>query len=111
MGTGKHLIINARSDNDAIFGSVELVREIIENIVKKLSFTKLSETIVVKGNVLEGVTGFVVIETSHVSVHTFADDKLVAMDVYSCKDFNHEAVLDILEGYGVRDIDMKIIER
>ena len=39
-----------------------------------------------------GVTGFVVIAESHISIHTFPDRGLLWVDVFSCKDFDAEAV-------------------
>jgi S-adenosylmethionine decarboxylase len=111
MEGGKHLIINAHSENKALFESVDLVRELIEDIVKGLSFTKLSDIEVVKGTVMQGITGFVIIETSHVSIHTFADNGFVALDIYSCKDFDHKIVFDILKDRDVNDIDFNIVLR
>ncbi len=39
-----------------------------------------------------GVTGFVVIAESHISIHTFPERGLLWADVFSCKDFDAEAV-------------------
>jgi len=40
-----------------------------------------------------GVSGFVLIAESHISVHTFPERSYVNIDVFSCKDFNHEQAL------------------
>lgn len=45
----------------------------------------------------EGVTGVVVLSTSHVAVHTWPHRKYAVIDVYSCRDFKTGAVYDTLE--------------
>lgn len=44
-----------------------------------------------------GWTGFVVIQESHISVHTFPKRGFVTIDVYSCKEFDTEKALDYLK--------------
>ena len=40
-----------------------------------------------------GISGFVLIAESHISVHTFPERAYVNIDVFSCKDFDHEQAL------------------
>jgi S-adenosylmethionine decarboxylase len=37
-----------------------------------------------------GITGFVLISESHISIHTFADRGFFTMDVYSCRNFEDQ---------------------
>ena len=37
-----------------------------------------------------GVSGFVMIAESHISIHTYPNRKVFYMDVFSCKDFDVE---------------------
>lgn len=58
-----------------------------------------------------GVTGTVVITTSHASVHIW-DYGLVQADLYSCKDFDTTKVAAFLaEIYNVVDYDYEVIDR
>ena len=41
-----------------------------------------------------GVSGFVIIAESHISVHTFPDRGYLNIDIFSCNDFNVSASLD-----------------
>lgn len=43
----------------------------------------------------QGVTGFVLLSTSHISVHTWPEHKYVAFDVFSCGD--NEDTLRVVE--------------
>lgn len=40
----------------------------------------------------EGVTGFVIIDFSHISVHTFVATREIFIDVFSCKKFDFAKV-------------------
>jgi S-adenosylmethionine/arginine decarboxylase-like enzyme len=82
----------------------EFVDELLEEIVVAADMNVLSGPHSVycctKGN--EGVTGIVLIETSHSSIHIWekcpntGKPLLVQFDLYSCKDFNDEKILDTL---------------
>lgn len=54
----------------------------------------------------EGVTGTVVITTSHMSIHIWPQlpTPYIRMDVYSCKDFDAEAILKFV------DTTMNVVE-
>ena len=41
-----------------------------------------------------GVSGFVIIAESHISVHTFPDKSYLNIDIFSCNDFDVSASLD-----------------
>lgn len=44
-----------------------------------------------------GWTGFDIIDKSHIAIHTFSDSSIVSVDVYSCKPFDTELVLNYLK--------------
>ncbi len=43
-----------------------------------------------------GITAFVQLDTSHFSVHTYADEGIGALDLFICSNRNLNAVLDII---------------
>jgi S-adenosylmethionine/arginine decarboxylase-like enzyme len=58
----------------------------------------------------DGVTGFIVIATSHISIHTWPlDDGRAYMDIFSCNDFDQDEVRKFLDGY-FKPFRCKIIE-
>ena len=62
----------------------------------------------------EGVTGVVGLTTSHASFHSWhmAEEPFVSFDLYSCRDFSVEAVLDFLKDkWKVYDCDYLLIDR
>lgn len=61
---------------------------------------------------IAGLSGFVFIMESHISVHTYAERGFVTIDVYSCKEFDSEgAVAHIRRYFGVEDTETNVLER
>ena len=59
-----------------------------------------------------GVSGFVLIAESHISVHTFPERAYVNIDVFSCKDFDHEqALAQIREVFSLDQVKLWVIGR
>ena len=60
-----------------------------------------------------GVTGVVMIETSHISIHIWDEDKpaLVQCDVYSCAEFSSNEVLSEFIPMDVVTIDQMLLDR
>lgn len=43
-----------------------------------------------------GLTGFVILVESHMSIHTFPEDGYASFDIFSCKDFNTDYAAKLL---------------
>ncbi len=48
-----------------------------------------------------GISGFVMLYESHISVHAWQEKGYLAIDLHSCKDFNRKAILEFLKNIGV----------
>jgi S-adenosylmethionine decarboxylase len=61
---------------------------------------------------IAGVTGFVLIMESHISIHTYSKKGFLTMDVYSCKAFEPSiAVERVRDAFGVEEMDVQMMER
>jgi S-adenosylmethionine/arginine decarboxylase-like enzyme len=60
-----------------------------------------------------GIAGMVMIETSHISLHIWdkQDPPLLQMDVYSCADYNENAVIAFLSEMEPSHIDYMLVDR
>ena len=60
-----------------------------------------------------GITGVVMIETSHIAIHVWDEisPALVQCDVYSCADFSSNEVLIEFSPMGVTNIDHMMLDR
>jgi len=61
---------------------------------------------------IAGLSGFVFIMESHISVHTYSERGFLTADVYSCKQFDHSAALKYLEeAFQFRSSDVSVKKR
>ena len=59
-----------------------------------------------------GLSGFVIIQESHISAHTFPARRFVSIDVYSCRDFNTRLVVAYFRRvFGIRKIETNLVIR
>ena len=59
-----------------------------------------------------GLSGFVFIMESHISIHTYSERGFITADIYSCKEFDHEtAVAYLKESFAFTEADVQVIER
>ena len=95
----KHMILNAlvRSPIVTEESCKNWLRKLVEIIDMKILIEPVAKFCDTEGN--EGVTGTVVIETSHASIHVWHKEEqpVIKMDVYSCKDFTVQSVVDYVK--------------
>ncbi len=59
-----------------------------------------------------GLSGFVLIAESHISVHTFPEKQFVNVDIFSCKQFDVELSLAIVKKqFRINEIQHRVIPR
>jgi len=91
-----HLIIDGFEANPSILESEEFIYRFLDEYPSQIDMTKVAPPYVFRyvGSKPEdwGVSGFVVIAESHISIHTFPDRRLVNIDIFSCKEFDAERV-------------------
>lgn len=78
--------------------------------------TKMALPHVVKwldhGATIDGISGFVMIAESHISIHTFPEKDYVFIDVFSCKGFDVEnAVKLLVNAFEAKKYTKKIVKR
>ena len=93
-----HLIIDGYSGDQKLLQDEVQLRNWLENYPATIGMTRISPPYVLKyvGPKLEdwGISGFVFIAESHISVHTFVERNYVNIDVFSCKDFDTEKAIE-----------------
>lgn len=73
--------------------SGELVDSILGELPGRIGMKIIAGPIVVPGNPCNpGWTGFVVIDKSHIAIHTFTEGNRISIDVYSCQPFDANEV-------------------
>jgi S-adenosylmethionine/arginine decarboxylase-like enzyme len=110
----KHLIIRAetkKTPEDPKWLHSWLV-QVVSDIGMDICQGPITAYVDVPGN--KGLTGVVIIETSHIAVHIWDEINpgLLQMDVYSCADFNPQDIFDkIEEAFEPVKLEYKFLDR
>lgn len=101
---GTHLMADCFGCRKEILSDPEKIKEYLDSLPEILGMKKLIKPYVVVyegGSTWDrgGITGFMLIAESHISVHTFPYDGFVTLDVYSCKPFDVEKAVEFIKGF------------
>ena len=100
---GRHLIIDAYGIAVHRLKNRRLIKDLLNNLPKKFKMRLLGKTVVRKVQSAEypdwGFSGFALLYESHISLHTWPEEGYVAMDIYSCKDFNDKKISSYLKKF------------
>lgn len=111
-----HLIIDGYGGDPQKMQDVELIYNILDAYPSQIGMTKISTPHVSKyvGSKPEdwGVSGFVLIAESHISIHTFPERFYINIDVFSCKEFDAErAIKGFKQSFGLTEVRSYILNR
>lgn len=96
---GMHLMLDMYDCAPLTLNDTKLVYTLLDELPEKIGMRKLIKPYVVfsEGNDKRdpgGWSGFVIIQESHIALHTFIKRRFVTIDVYSCKEFNTETATE-----------------
>jgi S-adenosylmethionine decarboxylase len=111
-----HLVIDGYGEDPALMRDEQLIYELLDSYPARIQMTKISSPHVFKyvGSKPEdwGISGFVFIAESHISLHTFVERSYINIDVFSCKDFNAEQVVkDFRDKFKLVRLSSRLINR
>jgi S-adenosylmethionine decarboxylase len=59
-----------------------------------------------------GISGFVLIAESHISIHTFPDKQYLSLDMFSCKPFDTQMAVDFVKRhFKIQKCEIKVLDR
>ncbi len=104
IGFGPHLMVDGYNGDYEILSSVEAITNFLDELPKEIEMTKIMPPYVFKydgGDKPEdwGISGFVIIAESHISIHTFPEKEYFSLDIFSCKDFDIDKAIEIIKNY------------
>ncbi len=114
---GLHLTLDGYNGSKEKLADIKFVKRILNNLPKLLQMRKISPVKAIwydGGSKPEdcGVSGYVLIAESHISIHTFSKKGFLTADVYSCKEFDSEATIDFLKSqFELAEIEVNLIRR
>jgi len=80
--------------NNARLNSLDKMHELLEGICTEHEFSILSKT----HHEFEphGITVLYMLSESHISIHTFPEKRYLAFDIYTCRDYEDDAVYEAI---------------
>ena len=109
----RHLIVRAYVNNPP--KSEEALAEWCKETISLVGMKVIGGPLVVRGEMKdnEGLTAVAVLDFSHLSVHTWdrVNPALIEFDLFSCKDFNVENVIEKINEFDTLDFSYMFIDR
>ena len=111
-----HVIIDGYGGDPDQLDDENVVSAILDRYPAEMGMTKIAPPTVVryKGSKPEdwGVSGYVMIAESHISIHTFPERRIIWADVFSCKEFDAAPILeDLKQRFRLREMQVNILQR
>ena len=107
---GTHITWDVYNCNVESLSFVPTVQKVLNAIVEELQLSKVNESF--KQFEPIGVTGFILLEESHVSIHTWPEHQFAAVDIFSCRPFDAKKIQELLmESFSSDKVVIKQIER
>ncbi len=111
-----HVAIDGYGGDSKTLANEEFVRALLDRYPEEIGMTKIAPPHVCKyeGSRPEdwGISGFVLIAESHISIHTFPKRRFVWVDIFSCKGFDDKRVVaDMQKYFGLVDVQTRVLPR
>ena len=111
-----HLVVDGYGADPEKLEDEDLIYRFLDEYPETLGMTKMipPQVHTYRGRVAEdwGVSGFVLIAESHISVHTFPDRRYINVDIFSCKEFDVAASQrDVEQTFGLLEVRVWTMER
>jgi S-adenosylmethionine decarboxylase len=102
-GYGPHLMLDLNECDSAILNNLELCFNFLNELPPKINMTKITQPYLFRysnpDTDNEGLTGFVIIAESHISIHTYPKKNYVFVDLFSCKPFDTDEAKNYIVEY------------
>lgn len=113
---GLHLTIDGYGCDKKRLEDIGHIFNLLDKLPEIIGMTKITVPYVIPyyGKKPEdwGISGFVMIAESHISVHTFPEKNYVTIDVYSCNQFDSEKAVDFfVNAFDIKEIEKNEITR
>jgi S-adenosylmethionine decarboxylase len=111
-----HLIVDGFGASREMLESEDMIFRFLDEYPSQIGMTKVAPPQVFRYSGSKpddwGVTGVVIIAESHISIHTFPERRYVNIDIFSCKDFDHQrAASELKQRFQFDDMKTLLLPR
>jgi len=112
----QHVMIDLYGCNPEVLANEALLRQVLDQYPDRIGMEKVSPVFlkdIKTSNLLDdGLSGFVIIATSHISLHSWPCYGMVNLDVFSCEPFSPEEVVGFaMQMFQTMDVELHVVER
>jgi len=116
VGFGPHLMLDGYGCDKAKLQDLNLVYRILDELPTRIGMTKIMPPYVFKYSGVRpedwGLSGFVLIAESHISIHTFPEKNFVSVDIFSCKAFDADfAAAYFKQAFAMEKVECTVLDR
>ncbi len=107
---GFHLILDCYECHPERLDNIDACCQYLDTLVERIGAIKQTRPYVFRTP--EGLSGWVPIAESGISVHTLTESRFVSIDVYSCKEFDTETIIAFTRHFfGSGEIEHQLLLR
>jgi S-adenosylmethionine decarboxylase len=115
-GFGPHLMMDGYGCDKKKLQDLNLIYRLLDELPTRIGMTKIMPPYVFKYSGLRpedwGLSGFVLIAESHISIHTFPEKKFVSVDIFSCKAFDADfATAYLKDAFAMSKVETHVLDR
>lgn len=115
---GQHLTLDFYGCYKENLRNVNLIYLILDELPEIIGMQKLTKPslIVYEGKQESfdkgGISGFIIIAESHISIHTFIEQQFASIDIFSCKEFDTDKAVNYLfDKLDAKKVEKNLINR
>ena len=111
-----HVMLDLYGCDPALLADEAFLRNVLEEYPRRIGMEKVSPVMLrdikTSDPMDDGFSGFVIIATSHVSLHAWPPYKMINIDIFSCEDFSVEDTVTYARmTFQTDDIEVRAVER
>ena len=111
-----HVMLDLFGCNPKLLANETLLRRVLDEYPTRIGMEKVSPVelhdIKTSNPLDDGFSGFVIIATSHVSLHAWPPYGMVNIDIFSCEDFEVNDTITFAQlMFQTADVEVQVVER
>ena len=111
-----HVMLDLYGCNAELLADEALLRQVLNEYPTRIGMVKVSPVelrdIKTSNPLDDGFSGFVIIATSHISLHAWPPHGMVNIDIFSCEDFDaQETIIYAQTMFQTDDVEIHAVER
>ena len=115
-GQGNHLILDALNVDSKILEDRKLIKNVLAELPKIVDMHTLTRAKIVRATPKKydtgGLTGFIILSESNISIHTYPQEGKFYLDLFSCREFDvNKAINYLKEKFNLKKYKQTLLKR